>query len=423
MAEEKDLSKDRNAVQLKYGFTNLPTGVPGLLYDFRMGARVKVPDNSKWFVRITDTLTDTIVINGWAENGVTLSTPVVTYTPWRIEVYNESQKPVFIHDFNVEGKNVVIEPGSRLLGDNIAWVPYALEFKKRYKPNKVTFLAPGHLIEMFKRSYPEIEFGLGSTDHPADTYASFYPAQPFPSTEKKFLPQCWKYNNLQYGGAGPLGLYPFKEIQPKLIPEKNERPIKEPYVVIASMGSAECKIWSHPTGWLQTIDFLKSVGYRVICIDRDKVVGTPNHYHYVPFGAEDCTGNIPLDERLNMLMHAEFFIGMSSGLSWLSWAADCPTIMISGFSLPYYEYRNPYRITNTYFCNGCFNNDEKDFEHSRFDWCPRHQDDDKMRFECMRNITPTHVINTVRQLMRDFNLDPKAGKTRKIGFQEIIDRY
>ncbi|MBR3623052.1 MAG: hypothetical protein IKN43_06875 [Selenomonadaceae bacterium] len=56
-------AKDPNAVQLKYGMTNLPTGVPGLFYDFRMGARVKVPDGATWFVKITDMLTDTVVVN------------------------------------------------------------------------------------------------------------------------------------------------------------------------------------------------------------------------------------------------------------------------------------------------------------------------------------------------------------------------
>ena len=43
-----------------------------------------------------------------------------------------------------------------------------------------------------------------------------------------------------------------------------------------------------------------------------------------PHGAEDETGERPLQERARWLKHAEFFIGLSSGLSWVAWAAGTP---------------------------------------------------------------------------------------------------
>ena len=62
--------------------------------------------------------------------------------------------------------------------------------------------------------------------------------------------------------------------------------------------------------------------------------------------AEDFTGNRPLQERLSLLHHADFFIGLGSGLSWLAWAADTPVVMISGFSHPSTEFHTPYRVIN-----------------------------------------------------------------------------
>ncbi|WP_025840497.1 glycosyltransferase family 9 protein [Asaia platycodi] len=101
--------------------------------------------------------------------------------------------------------------------------------------------------------------------------------------------------------------------------------------------------------------FLKEQGYRVICIDRDRVSGSGTIWHHLPHGAEDMTGQIPLSERARWLRHASFFIGLSSGLSWLAWAAGCPVVLISGFTEPYNEFATPYRVINRNVCNGCSN--------------------------------------------------------------------
>lgn len=41
---------------------------------------------------------------------------------------------------------------------------------------------------------------------------------------------------------------------------------------------------------------------------------------------------------MNLLHHASFFIGLSSGLSWLAWATHIPVVLISGFTLPVSEF-------------------------------------------------------------------------------------
>ena len=81
-------------------------------------------------------------------------------------------------------------------------------------------------------------------------------------------------------------------------------------------------------------------------IDQKPVHGTGLIWNHIPNGAEDETGDRPLAERARWLKHADFFVGLSSGLSWLAWAAGTPVVMISGFTHPLNEFATPYRIVN-----------------------------------------------------------------------------
>ena len=65
--------------------------------------------------------------------------------------------------------------------------------------------------------------------------------------------------------------------------------------------------------------------------------------NHIPHGVEDETGDRPLLERARWLKHAEFFVGLSSGLSWLAWAMDVPVVLISGFTAATNEFATPYR--------------------------------------------------------------------------------
>ncbi|MEB3037479.1 glycosyltransferase family 9 protein, partial [Capnocytophaga ochracea] len=90
--------------------------------------------------------------------------------------------------------------------------------------------------------------------------------------------------------------------------------------------------WNNPDGWRLVVRYLKEIGYRVICIDQKPVHGTGLMWNHIPHGVEDETGNRPLSERARWLRHADFFVGLSSGLSWLAWAMGTPVVMISGFT-------------------------------------------------------------------------------------------
>lgn len=113
-----------------------------------------------------------------------------------------------------------------------------------------------------------------------------------------------------------------------------------------------------------------------------------------------------------MLAHADFFVGLGSGLSWLAWGAGVPVILISGFSLPHSEFYTPYRVINFHVCNGCWTDSSEEFVHADFAWCPRHENTER-EFECTRFISAGQVCQHIDRLMADYDLDPKAGKTRE----------
>jgi len=103
------------------------------------------------------------------------------------------------------------------------------------------------------------------------------------------------------------------------------------------------------------------------------------------------TGDRPLTERARWLQHADAFVGLSSGLAWLAWAAGAPSVVVSGFTHPTNEFTTPYRVINWHTCNSCWNDPAVRFKHDDFMWCPRHQNTSR-HFECTRLITGDHVI-------------------------------
>lgn len=50
-----------------------------------------------------------------------------------------------------------------------------------------------------------------------------------------------------------------------------------------------------------TVDFLKKQGYRVLCIDKNAIGGKCGTYIRIPAGAEDFTGDKPLQERIDLI--------------------------------------------------------------------------------------------------------------------------
>ena len=187
------------------------------------------------------------------------------------------------------------------------------------------------------------------------------------------------------------------------------RPIADPYVCIAAQSTTQAKYWNNPEGWRAVVAFLKEAGYRVVCIDQKPVNGQGLVWNHIPHGAEDQTGNHPLAERARWLKYAEFYVGLSSGLSWLAWAVGTRVVMISGFTHPTNEFATPFRVINYHVCNSCWNDVRHRFDHKDFLWCPRHVNTPR-QFECTRAITADHVKAVIRTIPGFGSARPKLAE-------------
>lgn len=375
-------------------------GPEGIRYDFNYGCRVQVPVDG-WRVRMTDMDTFNVLMDTTVAAHEVVTSRRKYFVRFHLEVF-DGERRVFSHAFNAEGKRVVLRMASLALGDSLGWMPVFDTFREQHQCDLHMTLGP-HLLPLYREGYPRINFVTeAELDALTDTYATYYIGLLKPFSERDHQPTDPRVSNMQDTIAYMLGV-PCEERRPNVVVENTRRLIDEPYVCIATQSTAQCKYWNNPRGWPVLIEYLKARGYRVLCIDRDKQYGTEEYKNVMPEGAEDFTGNRPLQERANLLMHADFFVGLGSGLSWLAWAVGAPVIMISGFSHPKTEFRNPYRVINLYACNSCFNDTTEQFDSDNFAWCPR-RTGSLQRFQCTAVIMPEHVMRVADKLILDHGL-------------------
>ncbi len=374
----------------------LPTqaGPQGLRFDFNLGARVQVPAGD-WRVRLSDLDTGNVLFEiQAAPEGSLVASAKRYYVRFRIEAWQDGGQ-VLLHDFDASGKEVLIAFPIGTLGDVVAWFPYAVKFQERHGC-RLTCAMSALIIPLFRDAYPDIHFVPHEAVEPERFYATYRVGLFFDDADGVWQPSDFRQVGLHRTAGYILGVDP-GESRPVLALPDESRPIAEPYVCIAVQSSSQCKYWNNPAGWREVVAFLKQAGYRVVCIDQKPVHGQGLVWTQIPHGAEDETGDRPLVERARWLRHADVFVGLSSGLSWLAWAAGSPVVMISGFTHPSNEFATPYRVINYHACNCCWNDLRHRFDHKDFLWCPRHAGTPR-QFECTRLITAHQVREALRRL-------------------------
>jgi autotransporter strand-loop-strand O-heptosyltransferase len=381
-------------------------GAEGIRFDFNFGCRVVLPPRAsgKWRVRLQDSDTGNILFQ--AENqGASVSSRKRWYIRFRVDVWaveeQAAQLPrlVFSHDFDLTNRNVVIQLPVGTLGDTLGWLSYCDRFASHHPNARVTLALSELIIPLVRDAYPNLEL-LTHEETKARgiaqrAYATYNLGLFFDDIDCDYQPVDFRHVGLHRTAGYILGVDPAEEA-PRLALADESRPIKERYVCIAVQASSGAKTWTNPHGWRAVVEFLKSSGFRVICVDQKPVNGHGLMWTHIPHGAEDMTG-MSLMETARWLRHATLFVGLSSGLSWLAWAARTTVVMISGYSLPSAEFSTPYRIINWHTCNGCWSDPALRFDHKDYLWCPRHAGTAR-QFECSRLITPEHVIGMLKRI-------------------------
>jgi autotransporter strand-loop-strand O-heptosyltransferase len=379
-------------------------GPRGIRFDFNLGARVLLPrrEEGKWRIQIQDLDTGNILFQ--SENqGAFVSSSKRFYVRFGLTVSEMDDdgtvRAVFSHTYDATDRDVLIQFPIGTLGDIMAWFPYAARFAQA-RGARVICAMSDLIIPLLRDAWPDIRFvshdELTRQNLPDVVYASYCLGLFFDDKDCVWQPTDFRHVGLHRTAAYILGVDPAEE-PPRIALPDETRPIPEPYVCIAVQSSTQCKTWNNPEGWRAVVRFLKDAGYRVICIDQKPVHGTGHTWTHIPHGVEDETGDRPLVERARWLRHCAAFIGLSSGLSWLAWAAGCPVVMISGFTHPNNEFTTPYRVINWHTCNSCWNDVRHPFDHKDYLWCPRHAGTAR-QFECTRLITSAQVITAIKRI-------------------------
>jgi autotransporter strand-loop-strand O-heptosyltransferase len=377
-----------------------PAGIPtqagpeGLRFDFNDGCRVTLPETGHlWRVRLSDLDTGNILFETKLKTG-RINSSKRYFVRFRLEIWHNDFS-VLAHDYSAMDRDILIQFPVGTLGDPMGWFPYAVKFQERHGC-RLTCALGDKLIALFRDAYPGITFVTHDEVKPERYYATYSLGLFFDDKENVFQPCDFRHVGLHRTAGYILGV-DAADTPPRISVTDDSRPIPEPYVCVAVQSTTQCKYWNNPHGWREVVAFLKQAGYRVICIDQKPAHGIGLVWNHIPNGAEDETGDRPLSERARWLKHAEFFIGLSSGLSWLAWASGIPVVLISGFTHPTNEFETPYRVINYHACNSCWNDVRVRFDHKDFFWCPRHKDTPR-QFECTRLITAEQVKAVIRTI-------------------------
>ncbi|OQA76916.1 MAG: Glycosyltransferase TibC [Lentisphaerae bacterium ADurb.Bin242] len=377
--------------------------VEGIRFDFNHGLRVRFPETGEYRCVFKDLDTDCLLYSMDVKPGCTVESVKKFFIRFGLEVYRKEdlREPVFKHDLDLAGKEVLIQLPVGALGDTIAWFSFVERFQQKHDCKLSCSMAP-EIADLFRAQYPDIEFVTKDEAAKLSPYAT-YNLGLFFGGNTDHQPFDFRQVGLHRTAGHILGLDDITDILPR-VDLSAERKIKEKYVVIAAQASSQCKYWNHPSGWREVVAYLKSQGYRVLCVDRMTEYGTDYTWNHIPYGAEDFTGDRPLQERIDLLKDADMFIGLSSGLSWLAWCCNVPVVLISGFTDPVNEFATPYRVQNATVCHGCWNDTRCDFNHFDFLWCPRKKEA-RDKFECTKAITPKMVIDQIRKIQEKNHAD------------------
>jgi autotransporter strand-loop-strand O-heptosyltransferase len=316
------------------------------------------------------------------------------YINWKVEVRDSEGNLIYEYNLDLENKNVLLKFESSSIGDTIAWFPYVEDFRKKHNCN--VYVSTFH-NNLFKDNYPNIKFVEPGSQISVDAIyrlGIYYDNNGI----NRFLNKSdYRYVPLQKVGSDILGVE-YIEKKPNISIEDTKNPFPSKKVAaIAINSTAQAKYWNNPNGWQKVVDYLNALNYKVILLSKeeDGYMGNkyPQNVHKV------VTKNVK--EVVNYLKYSDLFIGIGSGISWLAWAINCPTILISGFSKPYAEFSGKYvyRIHNNNVCNGCFNRHL--FDKGDWNWCPDKKGTNE-QFICSTSIPAEKVIDRIDQYIQGF---------------------
>lgn len=381
-----DSKKFKNSLIKEYKYTDkkqpslikIPTDKVKINFNEGAFCEITGKSNNKYSIEFKDNKHNKTIYkvilnsNSWAR------TNYKYFVDYKILIKDSEGNIVVDQNIDLNNKSVFIQLDSKALGDTIAWFPYVEEFRKKHN---CRIICCTFWNKLFKDQYPSIEFVEPGSSF-RSCHASYIIGLFDPSDISRH-PIDYRLIPLQRAASDQLGLK-YQEIAPKISIPSTERKIQEKYVCISGTSTAQAKLWNNPGAWQKLIDYLNENQFKVVLIQKEwtdlKNVIIPE--------------NKDISESINYLVNCEFFIGLSSGISWLAWALGKKVALISGFTAPWYEFKC-LRIHNGNCCNSCWNDINYRFDPGDWNWCPRLKNTPG-QFECSKIITAENVIDLLK---------------------------
>jgi len=300
------------------------------------------------------------------------------FTNWTLYI-KDGDETIYEHRYDAKGKKVMISFDSKSLGDTLAWIPYCEKFRIKHR---CRVIVSTFWNKLFKDVYQGLEFVNPGTVNP-DVYASYTIGCWDRDLNKN--KSDWRETPIQKICTDILGLE-YVEAKPRLKSTNQQFKTNKPLITLSEGSTAGCKQYQYPNGWQTIVDYLKQNGYDVAVISKEKTTLE---------GVIDLT-NKPIEETMSVIASSDFYMGVSSGPSWLAWALDIPVLLISGCTNTWNEFQSGImRIINKEVCHGCMNDENVVFDRGDWHWC-LHQHTPK-HYECTRSISPQMVINELEE--------------------------
>jgi autotransporter strand-loop-strand O-heptosyltransferase len=293
-------------------------------------------------------------------------------------VLNTDQIISFFSPNYVKENNPLIILKTSALGDTISFIPYADEYARRAG-------IKCDVVSNFGFLYTGIYSNVNIIAMPGDL-----------SSYTDIICCDYIYDlPLQLGFAKQLGLGDMGKIRPQLKKSDKPSPLNKKYVCFSSHSTAQAKHWNNNNSWEKLCDMLTKKGLIPVCIDRYYSFGNEGNWNEIPKNCMNKTG-MELTEMMHWIEHCEFFVGLSSGLSWVAHALDKKVVVISGVTTKDNEFdEDCIRIHREDLCNSCFNSPERfPFNPGDWFWCPEHKGTPR-QFECTKRISAKQVMDAI----------------------------
>ena len=285
-------------------------------YDFNLGVHF-CSKNKSLLVKIINVDTGNVILNIQTEPGKIYHAPQTFYVKWGIQVYEDS-KLYFKYELDLKDKEVLIISPSHCLGDNIAFIQAVSTFQKQHQC-KVSYLIKHDIREVLKNNYSNINFI--KKKQKSHYFASYKVKCGDCITRNETIVHHFLVS-LQKVAEYILKVQ-HRDRQKLLCTETIDFGGK--YVVYSQRASSRMKEWNNPQALKEVIKYLQSLNYKVVNLDVEPKNKKIKDVIYL----NDKT--YTLQDKINVISGADFFIGIPSGLAWLAWACYIPAIVLGGF--------------------------------------------------------------------------------------------